>query len=318
MAEDLVYATAADEAIVIGGSTPQDSESLETGLRVETGVYNKAAVASVTILGDLAEGDELPIEIRGERVFTGTVKKPQNGVGDRQRLKAFDAIYELKNATVSKQYDTVPAGRVIQDTVGSVGVDVSIETESETAISPTFKETAVDAVVEKAAKLSNSVWYVDASNTLVFTDPSAVGDRRRVEKIRDASPGKRTPAYQSVRVVGNSPASRRGKEFDSLVASEPIVATAGDGDPTFEYEDDDINSKKQAQNVADSILTRLKRQQKGGFVDVVGRNDVRPFDVVELPESFGGESYQVSTVKHTITKSDGWKTKIGLGGLISA
>lgn len=319
MAEELVYGTVAGEAIVVGGSTPQNTETLETSLRVETGIYNKAAIAKATILGDVSEGDDISVKIRDGSIFTGTVRDVEDGVGDRTRLTAYDAIYDLKRETISAKLDVVNAELAIKDEVEKrVDVDVVIESSSRSEVSTTFKKTALDQYVEKMAKLSNTVWYVNYDNELVIDDPGSVGRDRELDRLRDVSAGKKSPAYQSVRVIGNSPTSRRGREFDHMVASEPVVATAGDGDPEFRYEDDNIGDQKQAQNVADSIFNRLKRQQKGGYVEVVGRNDLRPWDIVTLPDSQGGESYTASTVKHTIDGSNGWKTRLGLGGLVSA
>ena len=318
MVDEQVYGNVDGDAIVIGGQTPRDSDALETGLRVETGLYNKAAVAKATVLGDHSEGDEISVELVDGSIFSGTVQNTENGVGDRTRVTAYDAIYDLKRTEISLKLDVTNAELAIKDEVEKrIDVDVVIEASSRTDVATNFKETALDAYVEKMAKLTNTVWYVNYSNQLVIDDPGSVGRERSLERLIDVSAGKRSPAYQSVRVIGNSATSRRGKDHKHMVASEPVVATAGDGDPEFRFEDDSIGSQEQAQNVADSIRNRLKRQQKGGYVEVVGRNDLRPWDIVELPEAQGGESYTVSTVKHTVG-AEGWKTRLGLGGLVSA
>jgi len=120
-----------------------------------------------------------------------------------------------------------------------------------------------------------------------------------------------------VRVIGSSPVSRRGLGYRYMISSSPIIATAGTGSPVFEFRDNDIQSQSQAENVAKALQKRLEEQQKGGWLELVGREDIRPFDDVELPPDLGGESYLVRAVESTIDARDGFKTRLTLGGLIA-
>jgi len=76
-------------------------------------------------------------------------------------------------------------------------------------------------------------------------------------------------------------------------------------------------SLSQAENVANALLARLEEQQKGGWLELVGRENIRPFDDVELPPDLGGETYLVRSVEHTIDSRNGFKTRLDLGGLIA-
>jgi hypothetical protein len=309
-----------ERAVVIDGSTPgsfDEQETVDLGLRVETGVYNRSAVAKVTVLDDgtIDEGARLAVDIRGQRVFTGEVAEAEAGVGDRRRLTAYGPIFKLKQESISQTFDSVPAEVLIFTRVRDADLPAELAIDSRTTVSTSFRDTPLDEVIEKTCKLADLVWFVSEDGEVVVSNPETVGESRLVDDLLDASEGKRTPAFQSVVVLGQSPASRRGAEFRHMLPSRPIRAEAGDGDPVFRYEDSNIRTLSQARNVASSIERRLNRQQKGGFVVVPGRPDVRPFDRVKLPPSRGGEEYLVSEVSHTVTK-DGFRTRLDLGGLL--
>jgi Phage late control gene D protein (GPD). len=150
----------------------------------------------------------------------------------------------------------------------------------------------------------------------VIADPEDVGESFDLSQIIDVSAGSRRPQYQSVQVIGNTATAERGLDARHLISSQPILAEAGEGQPSFIFEDDSIATQQQAVNVAESLLRKLKKQQQGGFVTVVGRPDVRPFDLVTLPPAQGGQTFLVASVEHTITDTDGFVTRLSLGGSI--
>ena len=308
--------------LVIGGKTPRDSSgkqsSTETNVVVETQQTNKAASGKVTALGNGVAGDELAINLTDDTVFTGTIRKTEDAIGDRTRLVAFDALHDLKRATISETFDTEAAASALRTVADTAGINIDIRGDASEPITATFKSANGDAAVEKLTKLAGKVWYVSVENTLIVTDASSVGESKQLDRIIDASAGKRSPAYQSVKVIGNTPTSRKGRQSRQLVSSQPVSATAGSGDPVYEYEDDDIASSQQAQNVADALLQRLRKQQRGGFVEVLARSDIRPFDTVVMPPSRGGAEYLVEAVKHTVDAKNGYLTRLQLGGVITA
>lgn len=326
--------------LVIGGNSPAGVESSETGLKIDTGRYNKAGVAKLTVLATDGVPEDVPIEvsIRGTPVFSGTVDETRDGTGDRVRVTAFDAIRSLKQASVFATFDQSSYSRIVETALSAAGVEGKVDVAGGfTGVggriqnvgpgpSPTsfnkfsieFEGTPADEVLEKIAKVSNAAWYVLPTGEVRFTDSIADAvSTIEATQIREVSAGKRSPAYASVRVSGASPVSRRGQESRHLVSSRPITATAGEGDPTFFFEDRDIQTRLQAQNVADKLFERLQAQQRGGYVELVGREDARPFDELQLPESLGGDSYLVDEVTHTLDDSDGYVTRLSLGGVIT-
>lgn len=320
-----------ESRLVIGGKAPRDTSgrrsSTETGVVVERQQTNKTGSGKVTILDDAEAGDELRINLTGNSVFTGTVRKTEDSVGDRTRLTAFDALHNLKRTPISETFDAETADSALQTVADKAGVELDfrrsgepITAPFESTISTSFKDVPADAVVEKLTKLAGKVWYINVDNVLVVTDASLVVSRepKQLDRLIEASAGKRSPAYQSVEVTGSTPVSRRGRGSRHLIASQPVIATAGSGEPVFRFVDDDINSQRQAQNVADTLFRRLQKQQRGGFVTVLARSDIRPFDRIVMPPRRGGEEYLVEAVKHTVDDKTGFLTRLELGGLIES
>jgi hypothetical protein len=295
------------EQLVIGGKTPRGETGTPAGqatdLVVETRQSNKAASAKATILGTAATGDQLKVQLTDNQIFQGTVQKREGGVGSRTRVVAFDALHALKRTTISETFDAVAAGDVLRRIAETADVDIRVtETTTET-LTLSLKEQDADSAVEKVTKLAGLVWYINAQNQLLATPPSKVGERRIIENPIDVSAGKRTPPYQRVVVIGNSPTSRRGLESRQLISSQPVAAARGSGEPVYEYEDDDIASQEQAENIATTIFQRLQQQQRGGFIEVLGRSDIRPFDTLQFPPGFGGGAeYLAKSVKHRISQ----------------
>jgi hypothetical protein len=297
-----------------GGNTETD-----TGLEYITDRYNTAAKMGVTILSDVEVPESVPVEvsIRDTTIFTGTIRNSKEGISERVRIEAYDAVADLKRNTLTGSYDRASIETIAQDALDEAGVvgDVALP---KIRVSPEFDALRCDKVLKKVSRWGNAAWWADETNTVIVTDEIAgETSSHDVRFVRDASPGKRTPAYQSVRVIGSSAVSRRGLGYRYMLSSQPIVATAGTGAPVFEFRDNDIQSQSQAENVANVLLARLEEQQKGGWLELVGREDIRPFDDVELPPDLGGETYLGRSVEHTIDSRNGFKTRLDLGGLIA-
>jgi len=309
-----------DYRIVYDGSGGRSTGAkLETGLKYVTDRYNTAAKMGVTILSDVEVPESVPVEvsIRGTTLFTGTIRNSKEGISERVRVEAYDAVADLKRNNLTGSYDRASIETIAQDALNEAGVDGTLDLPS-IRVSPEFDGLRCDKVLKKVARWGDAAWWTDETNTVIVTENIASEtESHDVQYIRDASPGKRTPAYQSVRVIGSSAVSRRGLGYRYMLSSQSIIATAGTGSPVFEFRDNDIQSQSQAENVAKALQKRLEEQQKGGWLELVGREDIRPFDDVELPPDLGGESYLVRAVESTIDARDGFKTRLTLGGLIA-
>lgn len=307
--------------LVIGGSSGNSSgNSTETGLVYKTDRYNTAGKLDITVLSgsEIPEEIEVSVSIRGSLIFRGTIRNSKPGSSRRNRLNCYDAVADLKRNFHTATYNEVPIRRIAENAISDAGVEGDISLPP-VQVSPSFDDTRCDKILEKVARWGDGAWWVNQEDKVIITENVASEtERHKPELIRDVSPGKRTPAYQSVKVIGSSPVSRKGPESRNLVSSEPVVATKGTDDPEFTVEDNDITTQKQAQNVANMVYKRLQSQQKSGSIKLVGDESIRALDTIIMPERYGGEEYLVSSVKHTINSQDGFRTSCKLGGLIQS
>ncbi len=309
-------ATAAGELTLAG------DEALE--LTVDR--QNTAAeLTAQGLIDDAPDSDtELEVSILDERVFTGTLTDPQTTGDGRTKLRAYDAARDLKRATLTMTFEKADISSIVKAACEEAGVKYEIDLPS-AFTSAEYTDDRCDAIVQKIADMGQAVWVVDPTNTVRVIQQSNLGSlttEHQLESVIDTSAGKATPAYQSVHIYGSSPASAGasdragGRSAMHLIASAPVSATAGEGDPTYTYIDDDIRTEEQAQNVADRLYQELQAQQQGGWIDIVGDPAIRPYDTVTLPESLGGAQYLVSGVRHRLGIDNGFTTRIQCGGVI--
>lgn len=289
-------------------------------------VDKKNTAAQLTVKGLIettpSEGSEVTASLMEEEVFTGTVADP-NEMGDgRTKIKAFDGVRDLKKNSLTQTFESAQIEQIAVAAAQAAGLDYVIDLPDETT-SAEYSDKRCDEIIEKMADIGSAIWFVDAGGLLTVTqDVAAETDRHQLEYVLDHSAGAATPPYQSVRVEGASPTSEGGegrsggRSSSHLISSGVITATAGEGEPTYRYKDNDIRTEQQAQNVADSVLRKLKSQQKSGWIKIVGDASIRPYDTVTMPDHLGGAQYLVAGVEHTLGVKSGFKTKMRVGAPI--
>lgn len=190
-------------------------------------------------------------------------------------------------------------------------------------------EPVVSDALDRAAAASHSDWWFDRFGQFHF------GPRRpnvdiyaySLEYITDASDGKTTPPYQSVRVIGDGVVSEEGWSKSSLIREDPVTSTLTVNreqgklaEPTFVYRNNEINTQQEADNVANKLIQNLIEQSGNGSVTVVGFPEIRPSDAIEMPNTerqpMGGARYGVGEVRHILNAQNGFVTKISVMGLV--
>lgn len=303
-----------------GAMLPADDECV----RLVVDKQNTAAELAVKGLIDTtpAEGSSVTASLMGETVFAGTVADA-NEMGDgRTKITAFDVVRDLKKNSLTQTFDSAQIEQIAVAACQAAGIDYSIDLPNETT-SAEYSDKRCDEIVDKMADIGRAVWVVEPDRGLVVTqDVASITESHELEYVLDHSAGAATPPYQSVRVQGASPTSEGGsgrsggRSSSHLISSSAITATAGEGEPTYQYKDNDIRTQQQAQNVADSVLRKLKSQQKSGWIKIVGDASITPYDTVTMPDSLGGTQYLVAGVEHTLGVKDGFKTKLTVGAPI--
>lgn len=204
----------------------------------------------------------------------------------------------------------------------------------------------VGQALEKIANETKSEYWFDKHGVFHIGLPDPIA--HELSLITDASAGVNTPAYQSVRVVGSGIASEKGQRLAHIEPKERFVVEGTIGitgnnkyqpilspdrlpEPIFTYRSNEINTQKQAKNVAKSIINKLGKQESDGKITVTGFPEIEPFDVVVMPQNddpdginyqpnqgMGGQRYAVHKVVHRINPSDGFKTIIHVSGIVGA
>jgi hypothetical protein len=316
-----------EKRVVIGGDEPQTSRStVPTNCVVDLPSKNAAGVAKATLLTDAPTGATLTIRINDTLVFTGTVEKSEPGIGNRRRVTAFDTVHQLKQTFLNVTFDNAEPARAIAEVAGKTDVDVAFEPPPERPgrITQSFNDSRADVVIDELTKKTDAVTRVSPDGTLLVARPNQLQrETHLLSRIIDATAGSRRPQYESVQVVGNTSISDSENDVGGelrqqrhLISAQPIIAEAGDGQPTFLFKDNSIQTQRQANNVAGQLLRRLQKQQQGGQTTIVGRPDIRPLDRVTIPESQGGGTFLVSNIEHTISATDGFQSRLSLGGTI--
>jgi len=355
-----------------------------TGLETENTKFNRVDIATATVVPKQTDyytpefNDQIDIAINGVPTYSGYVGEVTPKENATFELKCFNAVRKLKTThinigTEEKFYfpTSILEGKIV-DKVGikdyeiSIGENTEIGTERkslkegysyETPVRFEATEAPAMSVLEKLSEHTNSVWWFDGSGTFHFGEPKT--EIYKLSYVKDASAGKTTPPYQSVKVIGGGGASTNSIDKSSLMEKTPTTVARSiknvkiarqrekikqeEGDdfneqedltqnqrdvyevqkgelvePTFVYRDKSIMSKKEAQAIANAIITKLVTQTMQGYVKIVGWANIEPFDIIEMPDYMGSEQYLVQGVKHTLDTSNGFETRIEVGGLIDS
>jgi hypothetical protein len=270
-----------------------------------------------------------------------------------RKLHRFKMTRKFDEDPIREAFDIVCENAFVES-----GQDLSTteyEGESGIGVQLPFTYDAADeqcwTLLNKISLKNDWLWYVDAFDRVWITDnvyeisstgerennqvskPGGTpGSRRRMDRskqlvnILEHSDGLAAPPYQKVVVNGDASEVSDNGDFRIRLSKNPAIGAAQTdlwsyGDPIYTHSDKSIRTSEQAIKQATAILKSFREQQKGGTITVAGRADIRPLDIVTLPdqsanEDFFGESYIVSKIEHTLKNSDGFKTKLHLGGLV--
>jgi hypothetical protein len=235
-------------------------------------------------------------------------------------------VHQLKQTFLSVSFDNAEPARAIEEVAEQTEADVAFEPPPERPgrITQSFDNTRADVIIDELSKKTNVVTRVNADGQLLAARPNQLQRKTHsLTRIIDATAGSRRPQYKSVQVVGNTSISDSDGDITSelrkqrhLISAQPVIAEAGDGQPAFLFKDGSIQTQSQANNVAKQLFRRLQKQQQGGQATIIGRPEIRPLDRVTFPEAQGGETFLVSNIEHTISATDGFQSRLSLGGTI--
>lgn len=322
--EPTVYATT--------GESPDPSVWDPIKIVIETSRFKETARLDATGLwpdGQPPEsGQIIRVNINSVRAYTGWIDevKPQ-GDGSHQ-VVAFDLVKKLLRTQISHTFNDAPLETIARTTLEQIpeadapigGIDLPNITAS-----PEYTNTPATSVLDQVAKWGNVLWWADHFDNVHISEPDSKLFELGPGFVKpNSTAGEGGPPYERVVVRGRSAASqssaqdrRGGHQASHMESRNPITATAGQGEPVYNYESRQIRTQQQAQNVADAILNEFRRQRASGKVTVVGEGiPIRPLDAIQVPAALGGIRYLVSSIKHTFSNDDGLISEVSVGGYI--
>jgi len=257
--------------------------------------------------------------------------------------------YSLINGNLGTYYEkrTIKASKLVKIILESVGItDFEIGlSDVGTPVNDTVyaKDTEliltspwIKAVkgLQLARNMTASEWWFDKEGVFYFGKPDST--LHELKYITDASDGKTTPPYKSVKVIGSGIASEDGYSKVSMESEDKVTFKANikpdtEGklekvpddwpslrEPTYTHRSAEIVTDDQAKEVAKQFISDMSEQQSDGEVTVVGFPEVMPLDGIKMPsggrQPMGGYEYGVYKVIHRLNSSDGFITKINVSG----
>jgi hypothetical protein len=311
---------------IIRASLTVDGDS--TGVisaKVQTNQYNVAGELRATVPDDRTAsiGSTASLEVNGTLVFTGTVEDVETKGVRQLEITARDAATELKNESVTQVYREPTAEQVIRDVADKAGVTIGeIDVPPEELLLRCSERPAAN-VIQDVTRLADAIWYIDEANELVVTTSPEPAEHT-LEKLKPetsaglyAAPYTRVRVYASTPISSTSPARTGGVGARPLLPSEPIQATVGDDDgATYTARPASVQTYQQAENYARKLLTEFQSQRGQGEIISLGREEIRPFDVIQLPPLGDSPEYIVAELEHSISNSEGFLTRIKPGRVV--
>lgn len=286
---------------------------------------------------DAAPGDDLSIDLGYadadppmERVLTGVVVAVEPDVV-HTRVVGHGTADALLRTRVDRTFEDTTAGDVVRALASEAGLDVA-RAEDGPSLHAYVVDGRRDAArhVRDLAALAGFDTYVTADGDLVF---EALGGSRTVHVLRygehvlDVGLVTARPSAGTVVAFGESPGASRGEESWAWLTADFAghAGRAGTGEPTLLLERGSLRTAAGAATAASAALDVLTARAVRGTVRIQGRQQVHLGDLVRLerfPERAHLDrldgTYQVRSVRHRVTKAEGFVTDIGFRALVGA
>ncbi len=311
----------------------------------QSGLLEQAGAAAAGELGVGGEEESLSVQVRGnniktgdpisihltagdvsEKVISAEVQSFHSSLGQTQ-ITGRTGMQKLANTRLNQVYQNQSLQQIVNDLAGQADVTIGdIETGS---TYPYFvvheSKSLLKHVREMAAREGMDV-YFDTENKLTlkkFNKSSADHTFTFGINILDLRLFNRQPVSEHVMVYGESPASNQGSDTWHWVAKDisPFQGEVGQGTKTLAIAGRAIRTKDAADTCAAAKLGAIIDGSTVGRLKVLGNPTVKLGDAIEIkgverPEMNG--LFKVTSVRHVLSKQEGYLTHIGLGGIEGA
>ncbi len=265
------------------------------------------------------KGDEAAIELGYEgtlvRVFTGivdTVVPDIKGV----TVTGYTAAKLLMGMKAHQIYEKQASGAIVEDLAGRAGL--TVKDPEDGIVFPMYVVDTGKPVYEhmmELASLNGFDLFIKPDGAIVFKKyegKKPVQFKYGRDIIR-SEVHELTPPYDSVKVIGESPASTRGTDKSHWLSKGGTGVTSGSGDRALIVRHPAIRDTDTAEKVAaakmESFLVEL-----GGTVVVLGNPRVALGDTIVIkgmPNEKNNGEFEAVRVSHALGSDTGYTTAIG-------
>ncbi len=284
-----------------------------------------------------APGDEIAVELGYAdddtgtvRVLTGVVVAVEPEVRTT-RITGHSRADALLRGRLDRTFEDTTAGDVVRALAGEVGLEVARVEDG-----PSLHAYVVDGRrdlarhVRDLAALAGFDTYLTPAGALVFealTGSRTVHVLRYAEHVLAAGLAEARPVAGTVLAFGESPGASRGDESWAWLTADftPYRGSAGTDQPTLLLERPVLRTAASAATAARAAAEAFAARAVRGRVVVQGRPQLALGDLVRLegfPSTAGMDrldgNYQVRSVRHRITKEEGFVSEVGFRSLTGA
>lgn len=309
--KDAQASTAVDVLVELDIETPIDTASVTLG---RVGSLNPALDDAMKV--ELGYADESSGLVN---VITASVVALDQG-SLTNRVTGYTAANTLLRTFVDRSYQSKTAGAIVRDLASEGKVDVSVADDG--IVFPSYVvdgARSVYAHMRDLAALCGFDLYIDSAGKLVFEKffgGKAVHVFENAKHIVALDILRGQPLARSVVAWGESPTGSQGDNAWPWLTKDfgGSKGSSGSGDPVLLLERPALRTAAAAQTAADALELEIKRRTLRGRVLTIGRPEVKLGDAITLrglPDASLNTSFQVRTVRHRMSKVDGFTTLIG-------
>jgi phage protein D len=316
--------TAIDLDVRLDMDTPVDSCTLVQG---QVGGLHAAPGDTMTVDLGYADGSG---DDASTRVLSGLVVGVEPEL-ETKRIVGHDAADVMLRTFVDKTFEDTTTGDVVRSLAGSAGVDVERVSDG-----PSLPAYVIDGRrnvmrhVRDLAILAGFDAYVTPQGKLVFeafAGSHTVHKLKYGEHVLAAELTRGRPRAGTVEVWGESPGSARGDESWAWLTDDfgPRHGTSGSAAPILLVERSAVRTAQVAAGAASAIADTIAANAVRGAVRIQGRAQLHLGDLIRLedfPAKAGMDeldgNYQVRSVRHRISKQQGFTTEVGFRSLVGA
>jgi hypothetical protein len=282
---------------------------------------------SVDVRGQKVKfGDSISIELtagdNSDAVSKADVQSIQSSFG-LTAITGATGMQKLAATRVNQVYSNQTFGQIAKDLAGQASADTgNIEDGSTYPYFVAHESRSVLAHIRELASLEGMDLYFDSSNQLnaaTFQKTSADHTFYFGIDILDLELLNVDAPAEHVMVYGESPASNQGSDTWPWLAKDlsPFRGEAGQGARLLAVGDRAVRTKDGAGKYATSKLGAIQDHSASGRLTLMGNPKVQLGDAFEVKSAKQPELnglFKVTSVRHSFSKSQGYRTIVGFSG----